>query len=270
MCNNYFTDSKWYVVRVFRVLLIHADPRHFLSLEPKQGFLKNFKSYATPFLLFFLWKTEASVFPCEQPTFLMCKSRTVVVCVRVCRWAHVFWGACPKLTGYMDSPSCLYIKRKWDACFTYTHTDTHTHICVFMYLPFSNFDFISFTFSLFSSVRVKCERVSRSGCSLPVSLSEVCVCNIYFIGISLSPCWVAAGHVIMFWAVKGHHCHSWKMRCGCERDRWDMDPTETETESCLPCVLGCVNSPGTRGSVEVAASGTGFWFHAVCRGKGEV
>lgn len=103
-------------------------------------------------------------------------------------------------------------------CLLHLHPHRYPHTYTGVYVSsFLQFFFFFFTFSLFSSVRVKCERVSRSGCPLPVSLSEVYVCNIYFIGISLSPCWVAAGHV-MFWAVKGHHCHSWKMRCGCKRE----------------------------------------------------
>lgn len=98
---------------------------------------------------------------------------------------------------------------------TPTPIPTHVYVCLCIFL--SPIYLFFFTFSLFSSVRVKCERVSRLGCPLPVFLCEVSVCNIYFIGISLSPCWAAAGHV-MFWAVKGHHCHSWKMRCGCKRE----------------------------------------------------
>lgn len=111
--------------------------------------------------------------------------------------------------------ACIYKKKMRCLLHLHPHRYSHTYTGVYVssFLQF----FFFFTFSLFSSVRVKCERVSRSGCPLPVSLSEVCVCNIYFIGISLSPCWVAAGHV-MFWAVKGHHCHSWKMRCGCKRE----------------------------------------------------
>lgn len=87
----------------------------------------------------------------------------------------------PQLTAYMDSPSFLYIKRKWvhSELFLlhfYSHSHTHTQLHT-LYLSFCSFCvFPPPHRHALSSVRVKCERVSRAGCPLSISPSAVCSC----------------------------------------------------------------------------------------------
>lgn len=87
----------------------------------------------------------------------------------------------PQLTAYMDSPSFLYIKRKWGhselfLLHFYSHSHTHTQLHA-LYLSFCSFCvFTPPHRHALSSVRVKCERVSRAGCPLSISPSAVCSC----------------------------------------------------------------------------------------------
>lgn len=120
----------------------------------------------------------------------------------------------PKVTGYMDSPSCLCIKSKcghWALPASLTHKCSHmpAHTCTHCIL-------LSHFFLLYLSLSSAEQGLNVNS---PAASWVKCVCNIYFIGISPSACWVAAGHVIMFWAVKGNHHYSWDMRFVCERER---------------------------------------------------
>lgn len=116
------------------------------------------------------------------------------VCVRESE--HVCCVDCPRLTGYTDSPSCLYIERKrghWalPASLIFTLSHTYTHACMHcirlspFFFPLSpSVLYLSPSTDLHSAVWGLNVDASAGKVPLPVSLSEECVCNIYFIGIS--------------------------------------------------------------------------------------
>lgn len=142
------------------------------------------------------------------------------VCVRV----RVCYADCPQLTGYMDSPSYLYIKRKWRhcglCCFTVcSHTRTHTHTQIEAGSLLLVWGSLLHRRAV-SGVRVQSERISSSGGPSPLS-SSACMGYLFHRGFPLCTmggCWLChLSH--LSGAVTGRQCHSWDVRCVWERQR---------------------------------------------------
>ncbi len=103
---------------------------HFFSVKKmsKRFFSLHFHS-VHPLMIGEAFTPQLSVLhSSKQPTLLMCKCTLACLCVCV----FVSCTDCPKLTGYMGSPSCLYIKGKWghtELCLlhSHSHSDTHLH-----------------------------------------------------------------------------------------------------------------------------------------------